>query len=80
MKLSRAQGMNDFGLSDVFNVLILSKMLHASQAIYMHVDELDSLQWGFTSVKYDIGELFELADYKFFIILSCNAEYCLNSS
>jgi hypothetical protein len=38
--------MNDFGLSVVFNALIVSKMLYASPVFggYLHLDELDSLQ------------------------------------
>jgi hypothetical protein len=51
------------------------------------VDELDSLKrcsdktlkWGFTSIKSDIRELFELADNKFFNILSCNTEHRSNN-
>jgi hypothetical protein len=36
MKLLSAQGLNDFGLSVVFNPLMLSKMLYASQALGAH--------------------------------------------
>ena len=89
MKLLHAQGMNYFGLSVVFNALMLSTVLYVSHQAFgghLHVDELNSLlhsldkafKWGFTSVKYDIRELFELADDKFLKIRSCNAEHCLN--
>ena len=90
MKLLRAQGLNDLGLFVVFHSLIVSKMMYASQAFsgHLHVNELGRLQssldkaykWGFTSVKYDIKELFELADYKLFKCLSRNSEHCLFSS
>ncbi len=53
----------------------------------LHVSELDRLQhcldkafkWGFTSVQYNIRELFELADYKLFKRFSQNADHCLYS-
>jgi hypothetical protein len=80
MKLLCALGLNDFDLSVVFNALMSPKILFASQAFtgQLHVDELDSLQrcliqafeWGFTPIKHDIMELFELTDYKLFKILS----------
>ena len=87
MKLLHAQGMNYFGLSVVFNALMLSTVLYVSHQAFgghLHVDELNSLlhsldkafKWGFTSVKYDIRELFELTDDKFCKYLSCNAEHC----
>jgi hypothetical protein len=41
MNLVRAQGMNNFGMSAVFNALMSTKMLYASQdsGRHLHVDE-----------------------------------------
>jgi hypothetical protein len=38
-----------------------------------------AVKWGFTSVKNDIRDLFELTDCIFIKILSCNAKHCFNS-
>jgi hypothetical protein len=54
---------------------------------YLKLNELSRIQsclqkaykWGFTTVKYDISELFDLADYNLFKSVSDNAGHCIYS-
>jgi hypothetical protein len=61
-------------------------LMHASPAFIGHLKlgELNCIQSclerltrGFTTVKYNIGKLFDLADYNFFKSISDNAEHCI---
>ena len=89
LKLLRAQGLNSAGLSVVFNAIILGKVMYASQAFCGHlkVNELTHIQsclnkaykWGFTTVRYNIQDLFDDADKKLFRNVTNNNEHCMHS-
>ena len=89
LKLLRAQGLNSTGLSVVFNALVLGKVMYASQAFcgHLQVNDLARIQscldkaykWGFTTVRFNVRDLFDTADNKLFNNVSINAEHCLHS-
>lgn len=84
----RRQGLDPFGLSVVFNALIISKLLYACQAFsgFLSASDLCRLQtslnkayrYELTTVKYDIKMLFEERDFHLFKQIQQHPGHCLH--
>ena len=88
MKILKCRGLNDRGLMQIFNSLVLSKLTYANQAFSGHLREADidrlqccldkAFKWGFSPVHHNIRLLFQLADHSLFKSFSKNPNHCLH--